>query len=70
MTHIKKTKHNCSTDGNRLWFSLYYTEINFLSNSFAEWVLVKGKCCRKVDVLPEWTVRGVKSSECVERKDG
>lgn len=23
-----------------------------------------------VDVLPEWTVRGVKSSECVERKDG
>lgn len=25
---------------------------------------------RMVDVLPEWTVRGVKSSECVERKDG
>lgn len=23
-----------------------------------------------VDVLPEWTVRGVMSSECVERKDG
>lgn len=23
-----------------------------------------------VDVLPEWTLRGVKSSECVERKDG
>lgn len=23
-----------------------------------------------VDVLPEWTVRGEKSSECVERKDG
>lgn len=23
-----------------------------------------------VDVLPEWTVRRVKSSECVERKDG
>lgn len=22
------------------------------------------------NVLPEWTVRGVKSSECVERKDG
>lgn len=22
------------------------------------------------DVLPEWTVRGTKSSECVERKDG
>lgn len=23
-----------------------------------------------MDVLLEWTVRGVKSSECVERKDG
>ena len=23
-----------------------------------------------MDVLPEWTLRGVKSSECVERKDG
>lgn len=30
----------------------------------------KGESERVVDVLPEWTVRGVKSSECVKRKDG